>query len=418
MSGNAKDKHTQEAYFRGVRLYFNGQYDLALAELSAPADSERPISRMARYYRALCHRGMAMAHMHRRRYDAAAERFKQAIDEAGPSLELSRYLAASYALAGQPDRTAGELESAAGRNDGQVAVHVALAQAQWQAGRRVEAQMTLTAAMRRFGGDARLHLQRGLFHSAEDRWAEARNAFAKAVEADRGAGRAWHYLGLTHAAMGDPVRAAEAFQNALQRDPKNLMVAYQLSLAARAAAQAGMELTLRPPAPDDPQAALRRGDMAHYITSEPDLLDALLAFTDPAEDAGRLHRLLATLRVASRQCPTYADLHYYCSRVLAKLGDHDRALHQARRAVDRNPRFVRGLLHLGSLYAADGQGRQAAECYRQAIRCGADWPDVHCRLGELIGADDTPTAVTHLKRALELKPDYSRATRALQTIAA
>jgi tetratricopeptide (TPR) repeat protein len=111
-----------------------------------------------------------------------------------------------------------------------------LAQVQFLAGRRVEAQMTLREAFRKVGPCAVLHLQEGLFLSAEGRTAEARDAFARAVEADRGRAESHYYLGLAEAALHRPDRALEPLRRAVAMRPERRDWAWSLVVVLRALA--------------------------------------------------------------------------------------------------------------------------------------------------------------------------------------
>jgi predicted TPR repeat methyltransferase len=53
------------------------------------------------------------------------------------------------------------------------------------------------------------------------------------------------------------------------------------------------------------------------------------------------------------------------------------------------------------------------------VDCGADWPDVHARLGDLARqAGDADRAGRHYRRALELNGEYQHAARRLASLAA
>jgi len=88
------------------------------------------------------------------------------------------------------------------------------------------------------------------------------------------------------------------------------------------------------------------------------------------------------------------------------------------RARRRTGAAIKALLSLAEL-REDQPAAAAAECLQRAIDAGADWPDVHLRLGELMNRSGMASlAKRHYKRALQLNPDYRRATEALRAMAA
>jgi len=294
-----------------------------------------------------------------------------------------------------------------------------LAQAQWRAGRRAEAYMTLNAALRRFDGSAELNMQLALFYAAEERFEDAHQCFRAAVDADCTNPDAHCYLGLSAAAQGAVLTAAQSLQRAFELRPQDLMLALQLALAAKAAAENGCPLVLRLPEPAPTPAASQARQLANYVTAESDFLEAFLALPRSRADGELFGMLAGVIQMALAEHSDYADLQYYCACVFRRLGRLDRAFHRVGRALEINPRYVQALLLLAQLHAEGGDLGQAVESVRRAIQCGADWPDIHCLAGEwMIRCNRPREAQAHLRRALQLKAEYPRAAEALASLAA
>jgi len=408
-----------ENYTRGLSLYHRGLYEQALEELGPLAEQDSLAGRLAKYYQAMCHRGAGLAALREGRFSVAERHLRSAVASIGPSADLTNYLASLYAGAGQCQRCADEMEKAADMEPHSAEAWRKRALAQWRAGRRPQAYMTLTEALRKLGGHSQLHLQLGLFHAAEEHYDEASRSLALAVEADCTSAEAHYYLALAAAARNDVRAAVRSFQRAHELRPHDLMLAYQLALAAKAAGETGFQVVLRLPEPLAQATGSQIRQLARYLCREADFVDAFVELP-PCEVDRELFALLAgVLQMAIDEHPGYADLHYHCSRVFHRLGRTETALEYARRALAINPRYVKALVHAARLEAQVGLNAQAIEHLERAIACGGDWADVHCLAGELMGRADLPGgAREHLRRALELNAEYHRAADALASLAA
>ena len=113
------------------------------------------------------------------------------------------------------------------------------------------------------------------------------------------------------------------------------------------------------------------------------------------------------------------DRQLCASRIHERLGQSAPAVMHAARASEINPNYVEALVHLAGLETRLGRRTRAIELLERAIACGADWPDIHCRTGELMIDCNAPEgARKHLSRALQLNADYTRAADALASLAA
>ncbi len=407
------------SFSKGMRAFQRGDHMVAAAAFHAMIDQRDLPGRLARHYSAMSHRALGLDQISEGAHAQAAWHFRQAVGLIGNRADLAEYLLAAYAGAGQHDRCAAAADALTRACPDDIAPRVYRAQAQWRSGDRASAYMTLTEALRRLGDHAELHLNLATFYSAEEKFDTARTHLLAAIECDCTCGRAYQRLGLVESARGDCYQAARAFQRAWVLEPKNLLVAWQLSLAADAANQAGRRVTITLPEPRQSESTSQIRQLAEYATSEPDFIEAFLSL--PASDADEelFGVLLSVLQTALSAHESYADLHYYTAVALQRLGDEGNAAGHLRRAIGINPKYVRALVEMGELCTRSGDGPTAATYFRRAIDAGADWPDLHVRLGDLLAdagrADD---AKQHYHRALRLNGRYQTAARRLASLAA
>jgi tetratricopeptide (TPR) repeat protein len=410
---------TLAAYARGVALFRKGSYQSALAELAALDGQDDLVGRIARFYRGMCNRAMGIEAMEDGHFDLAQRHLRAAMAEVGRHAEIGALLASLFARSGQPERCRAAMEKLAAQLPPSVETARRLALAQWSSGRRPEALMTLEKAMRTTPHPA-LNRQLGLLHAAEDRLDQAAEHLRQAVSADASDADAHYHLAMVHLAEGKPAPAVRSLQRTFQLRPGDLLVAYQLSLAARAAGAGGFHVMVNLPerstSPPDEGSHIRQ--LSRYITDEPDLLEALLELPPSEADFDLMGMLLSVVETALAEHPHYADLHYYCGRILARLGRGDEATEAARRAVAINQRYVKALLLLGRLYQQQGAAEEAVENLERAIACGADYPDVHFEAAALLRTMKPAAARAHLQRALELNDCYQPAAEALASLAA
>ena len=425
MSGN--DVTTTDAsdavgrYTRGLLLRSQGCFDQAAQQLQELIGQDDTIGLLARYHFALAHRSLAGQALSRGDFPAAQRHLQTAMNAVGARAGVGSLLAGLYARGHKPAECLREMEKAPVASAGKDSpdFHRKLAQAQWQAGRRQEAYMTLTQALRRFGDVGSLHLQWGLFLAAEEKYAEARQRLALAAQAECDSADAYRYLALAAAALGDAPAAAQSFQRALDLCPDDLMLAYQLSLAARAAGADGVKIIVRLPVPSASGTQGNLHELARRIADEPDLIEALCSLPKNDLDNELFSMLAGAVELAIEAHPRHADLHLAASRVYCRLGQQEAAQLRVHESLEINPAYIRARLHVAELCTLAGRAEAAAGHYQRAVSDGADWPDVHLRAGEaLIGCGRVEEARRHLCRALELNAGYSPAADALKALAA
>lgn len=403
----------------GVRACRLGRYAEAIEILSDLAGRKDLPGRLARYYTGISHRAIGIEHMRDGRFAEAGQHFRQAAVMIGKRADLAEYLLVVYARTGEHERCVDEAEVLAQAHADDPTARVRLAQAQWRSGRRPLAIMTLTAALRELGDHAQVHLNLGLLYAADEDYELARDHLERAVECDCTSAKGYYYLGLCEAAEGRFDEALKAHQRACCLAPRDLMYAYQLSVAAAAAAETGSEVTVTFPEHAPQQSSSQIRQLAEYIAAEPDFVKASLALPPCEEEEEFFGVLASVLRTAVACHGDYADLHHLAGRALARLGEYYPARAHARRAVEINPRYADALLHLAELEAQAGDEAAAMRHLNRAVDCGADWPDVHARLGDLARqAGDRDSARSHYRRALELNSDYEHAASRLASLAA
>jgi tetratricopeptide (TPR) repeat protein len=416
---------------RAVDACRDGRFTDAVAALAPLAGRRDATGRLARRHLGNAHRMAGQAALRSRSLEQAELHLRRAESLLGPLPSVSEALADTYAAGGRFDLAAAEIEraiSAAGNGD--PAGWRKLAMARWRAGQREEAHAAIQAGLRRLGENAELHVQRGLFLSAENRLAEAREAFTRAVEADGECAEAHRCLGLADAAAGRHGQAVESLQRWADLSPRQAMPAYLLSLAARAARQRGDAATVHwtnlcgPGAPLREIAAAGAADPPP-AAPPPELVEATLKAYEgvsPAslksQDKRQLESLLASLLRAMAGGSPAPELAGCCAETLELLGRDEEALPHAEAAA-KTESSPRPQVRAGRLLAKLGRRRDAVQYLEQAVRQGADWPDVHCLLAEcLVAAGRMSDARQHLGRALRQNPALRQAKGLSKRLAA
>lgn len=407
-------------YREGLKLYCSGRAHEAVKLLGELRNRGDLAGRLGRYYEGMSHRCLGIDALQDGRFTEAERHFRDAVTCVGRRADLTEYLCGIYARTGQYKRCANELDKSVAQDGRSAETWRRLAQAQWQSGRKEEALMTLGQAIRLLGSRGVLMMQLGLFHAAEERFDEAVVCLGQAARSDCTRPQTHYYLALAAAGAGDLLQAVQSFQRAWELRPDDTALAVQLAMAARGAEQSGHRVVVRPPQNLQPAGAdshIRQ--LAAYVQSEADFVDAFLALPPSEADEELFGVLACVLQRALAENGDYADLHHRAAGVMLRLSRPQEALVHARRAVEINPRYVDALIALGRLCDRTGRQAEAVAYVRSAIKHGADWPDVHCLAGDLLSRSATPArARKHFARALELNADYTRASDALAALAA
>jgi len=404
-------------FTEGTRAFRRGEHESAVALLSNLVERRDLPGRLARHYAAMSHRALGLDALAEESFTRAAGHFRRAAALVGNRADLAEYLLIAYAGSGQYDRCSAAADALVRARPDDVSARVRRAQAQWRNGDRPGAIMTLTEALRRFGDHCQLHHTLGLLHAAEERYDQAREHLAAAVECDCTSAGACRDLGLVESARGDFYHATRALQRAWVLEPEDLVVAYQLSLAAEAARQAGYRVTITlPEGRPVPSTTSQIRQLADYATKEPDFIKAFLSLPESAVDRELFGVLLSVLRTALSVHDDYADLHYYTAVASERLGDGESAGTHLRQAINLNPKYVQALKEMGELCARQEDRPRAVTYLRRAIDAGGNWPDLHVRLGDLLAEGGSMAlAKEHYRQALRLNEDYAAASERLAT---
>lgn len=407
-------------YRNGIKAFLRGDYAQAAVLLAPLIGNDDPIARTSRTYLGLTYRNMGLEALSRGDFKSAQKHLVSAIQQGCAQKELNEQLASACWGSGRLDECADRMEQVVDSGDSNCTQWRKLAQAQWASDRRHAAYMTIEKALRLFPNDAMLHLQAGLFKSAEEKFDEARQAFAQAAQADCCCVGAHMHLGLTAIVMQDLPAAVEAFQKAIELSPHDLICAYYLTLTLKSAQESGMNITVRLPDPAAARIASVRS-LWQYVATEPDFIDAMLSLADGSHESDTNLRklLLTTVKRSLVEYPDYADLNLHAAKICAQLDQPQQAIGYATKAVELDKSYASAHVFLGRLQAAAGRREEAVESLKRAVSSGGDWPDVHCLAGELlIEANRIPEAREHLCRALELNANYKRADAAMRQLAA
>ncbi|MBN2561818.1 MAG: tetratricopeptide repeat protein [Phycisphaerae bacterium] len=414
-----KNGNAAATYQAGIAAFEQGRYAEAIRLLSSIADHRSLSGTLGRFYLSQAHMHLGISELRLGRHASAARHLTAAREINPGSVDLSRYLLACHVGRGRFDLAVVELEKAQDQGRGDDATPIRLAHALARDGQHDRAIETLEDAIREEHQRADLFFQLGLLRAAAAELDEAVNALNDAARLAPFDASIQQHLGLALAARGDAAQAVRHLAIAQELRPHDAYVALLFTLAVEATQARGPGLSVDPTpvktAPVDGAAVRALGDL---IAEDPDFVEAFLSLPESDVDPEVFALLAAILEAALERHPDFADLHYHCSRVYARLGRTESAIMEADRAVEINPRYVRALIQLGRLHAQTDRSAEAIDRLRAAIDSGGDYPDVHLMLGELYSAGGEPEqARTEYRRALELNADYSRAQSALKELA-
>ncbi len=251
-----------------------------------------------------------------------------------------------------------------------------------RAGRLAQAREALQAGLASAKETASLrHLLGLIFAGAED-YESAERHLARAVVQEPARFEYARDLGLVQAAAGKTAESVASLRQAIGLAPEAPAdLTCLVRIGEQALARSGERAERRPPRPRRRAAVVET-----LISRNPEAAEALVA--SPGEtDAERRDVLRAARRALRRlieRHPSYPDLHFGMSLVAEQLGELERAIEAAEKALTLNPRYVQACLLAVRLYEKQGDPVRAAERCRRVTQLEPRWLDGHLRLGHLL----------------------------------
>jgi Flp pilus assembly protein TadD len=136
---------------------------------------------------------------------------------------------------------------------------------------------------------------------------------------------------------------------------------------------------------------------------------------------GNLDEAISEFQKAIELEPTFADAYNKLGAALASRGKLDEAIASFSKAIELNPAYGSAHANLGSTYETQGRLPEAITEYTLAIQSISDTAmaaQTHFKLGRLLAkTGKRKEAVENFKEALRLRPDFTQAQQALNSIA-
>jgi tetratricopeptide (TPR) repeat protein len=281
-----------------------------------------------------------------------------------------------------------------------------------RSGRLAQAREVLQAGLAQASRTARIHHLLGLiFAGAGDLDAGERH-LARTVDLDPGRFEYLRDLGLVQGAAGRVASSVDTLRQAVALGGDAAAgLEWLVRFGERAMAEMGAKPERRPP------ALSRRAALVERIVARDPAVAEVLAIRraelspDERENLRAARRALA--RLAARN-PGYADVHFGLSLVAEQLGEVDRAIEAAEKAIAINPRYAEACLLAVRLYQRSGKADRAAEACRKVTELRPEWLDAHLRLGGLMRDQGRPgEAADAYRRALAVSGRCDEAKRGL-----
>jgi len=350
-------------------------------------------------------------------YDRAEMLFARAARSGHTDQSLSSYLAACLLGQDKASDAAQQFAKVVDERTSETTARIRYALACWSAGEFDEASNALREGIRLNPENAELHFQLGTLLTTQERYDEAELRFTQAINIDRRHAEAHVSLALCHGARENPTEALAHLRRAQALKPWDARLGLLLAEAARAARQQGLAPRTQAQMPDSEGDERGVEELVGVIISEPDFVDAFLALPDGKVDKRVFVLLHRTVETAIEQHPEYAELHFHCGRLHARLGRPEDAISENERAIEIQPKFTRALIELAKLYQQTDRKTDAATRLEQAIDAGAEYADVYYNLGNLYRQQgQVGRARSAYKRALVINERYEAAMQALETL--
>lgn len=300
----------------------------------------------------------------------------------------------------------------------QADAHTQLAAWLTRAGRLGQAREALQAGLAIAGGTGRLYHLLGLVFAGAGEYDSAIRHLESAVAREPSRFEFLRDLALIEGAAGRTADSMESLRQAMSLGGEQAAAAlgWLRKVGEKALASTGGRVERRPPQPQRRAVILER-----LVARDPEVAEALVAGKTSLtpRDHETLRATRKTLAALAAAHPTYADLHFGLSLVAEQLGEIDRAIEAAEKAIAINPRYAEACLLAVRLYVKSGRPEQAVDHCRKATELRPRWVDAHVRLGGLLndqGRKDE--AATAYRKALEIDARCSEAKQGLAVVGA
>jgi len=286
-----------------------------------------------------------------------------------------------------------------------------------RAGRSAQAREALHQGLASADRPARLNHVLGLLLCGAGEYEAGLRHLKRAVRQAPGRFAFVRDLALARGAAGRIASSVEALHEAVRlAGEQGQGLAWLLRLGERAQREAGGRPERRPPQPSRASAAVEQ-----IVARDPEVAEALIPRKGAPGSARRdtLRGARRALAHLAAQRPSHADLYFGLSLVAEELGEVNRAIEAAEKALAINSGYVEACLLAVRLYEKSGRADRAETRCRHAADLRPDWPDVHVRLGRLLRDQGRPAeAADAYRRALELGAECEEARSAVAAVAA
>jgi tetratricopeptide (TPR) repeat protein len=231
----------------------------------------------------------------------------------------------------------------------------------------------------------------GIAYFTERKYEDAASVLEKAVKLSPQLGPAHFMLGLSYYELYEPKKAIESFRAAIRlnlRDMNALLYLGKSQLQAHDYSGAAETLEkLAKLKPDDPEVLYNLG-VAH------------------------LKLMLGDVSRLSRVAPDSYQLWLLLAQEAEARGDNQSAIRDLQHALLVNSKGVGIHYALGSLFAKDGEDKEAIQEFKKELEINSNDALALWKLGELTLRTDPPQALEYLRRSVSLSPDLPQAVLA------
>jgi tetratricopeptide (TPR) repeat protein len=295
--------------------------------------------------------------------------------------------------------------------------HTALGAWLTRAGQLAQAREALQEGLASAERPARIHHLLGLILAGAGDYDAALRHLERAVEQEPTRFQFMRDLALVQGAAGRTVSSVESLRQAIALGGEGAAeVQWLVRIGERALAESKGRTERRPP-PLPRRAAI----VERLVARDPEVAEAVVCRQGAlgAEDRETLRAARRAIAGLLAKNPTYPDLHFGMSVVAEQLGELDRAIEAAERALKINPQYVAASLLAARLYQKSGERRRAVEHCRRAAKLRPRWIDVHLRLGHLLRDDGKrDEAADAYRRALNIDAQCAEARNGLAVLEA